>query len=359
MDVLFHPVRRLSDDCDATKVTALRKIEIVGGGLAGLSLGLALRRAGVPVTVFETGVYPRHRVCGEFITGLASSTIANLGLAPLLAGALSHGEVAWFNGSVAPRVHRLPSPALGLSRFALDARLANAFASAGGELKTGIRVTDPMPRAGRVVATGRRPGKSPWLGLKIHVRGLDLLYPLEFHLGDHAYVGLSRVEDGAVNVCGLFKRRRLSAPGAGLISAYLDACGLARLAEKFRSAEVDADSFCSVAAVDFDRRVPAATGIMLGDRCAMTPPFTGNGMAMAFQSAEIALGPLVAYARSETNWSEASAAIHRAQARLFRVRLASAHLVHPYLLRPSRQRWLAALDRVHLLPFRQLYSALH
>jgi hypothetical protein len=80
---------------------------------------------------------------------------------------------------------------------------------------------------------------------------------------------------------------------------------------------------------------------------------------MAFQSAEIALAPVIAYARSTMNWSETCAMIHRAQARLFRVRLASAHLVHPYLLRPSRQRWLAALDRIHLLPFRRLYSALH
>ncbi|MEO6995261.1 MAG: NAD(P)-binding protein [Lacunisphaera sp.] len=337
----------------------MRPIEIIGGGLSGLSLGLALRRAGVTVSIFENGTYPRHRVCGEFITGLATSTIETLGLAPLLSDALSHDEMAWFNGSDAPRFHHLPSPALGLSRFALDARLAAAFTSAGGNLKTGTRITDFAPRTGRIVATGRRPGKSPWLGLKIHVHGLSLLRPLEFHLGDHAYVGLAQVEEGAVNVCGLFKRRRLSAHGADLIGAYLAATGLTELAEKFRSAKVDIDSFCSVAAVDFDRCVPRQTGVVIGDHCAMTPPFTGNGMAMAFQSAEIALAPLITYAHGETEWDETCATIHRAQARLFRLRLASAHLVHPYLLRPSRQRWLAALDRVHLLPFRPLYSALH
>jgi 2-polyprenyl-6-methoxyphenol hydroxylase-like FAD-dependent oxidoreductase len=30
-------------------------MEIIGGGLAGLSLGLALQRAGVPVTIYESG----------------------------------------------------------------------------------------------------------------------------------------------------------------------------------------------------------------------------------------------------------------------------------------------------------------
>jgi menaquinone-9 beta-reductase len=45
-------------------MTLSRPIEIIGGGLAGLSLGRALARAGVPVTVYEAGNYPRHRVCG-------------------------------------------------------------------------------------------------------------------------------------------------------------------------------------------------------------------------------------------------------------------------------------------------------
>ena len=69
-----------------------RPVEIVGGGLAGLSLGLALRRAGVDVTVYEAGHYPRHRVCGEFITGLPRRTRERLGLDPFLADAAPNLE---------------------------------------------------------------------------------------------------------------------------------------------------------------------------------------------------------------------------------------------------------------------------
>ena len=101
-------------------MNATHPIEIIGGGLAGLSLGLALRREGVPVTLHEAGEYPRHRVCGEFITGLAASTIQRLGLAPALRDALHHEEVAWSVGGASPRIQHLPSPALGLSRHALD-----------------------------------------------------------------------------------------------------------------------------------------------------------------------------------------------------------------------------------------------
>ena len=49
-------------------------VTIIGGGLAGLTLGIGLRQRNVPVTIREAGQYPRHRVCGEFISaGMVSS----------------------------------------------------------------------------------------------------------------------------------------------------------------------------------------------------------------------------------------------------------------------------------------------
>jgi len=336
-------------------------IEIIGGGLAGLSLGLALRRDGVPATIFEAGDYPRHRVCGEFITGLEADTIEHLQLAPHLAGALAHREVAWFlDGSEKPaRIQRLPSPALGLSRHTLDARLAAAFVAAGGELRTNTRITDLTPAPGRVFATGRRRGRSRWLGLKIHAHGLELVRDLELHLGDHAYVGLARTETGAVNVCGLFRRRELCAKGPNLVLGYLQAAGLAALSARLAAAEFDPRSFCAVAALSFDHRVPAGDRVRLGDACAMIPPFTGNGMAMAFQSAKLALDPLLAFARGVSTWSDACHAIHLGLHRHFRLRLASAGALHPFLLQPPGRRVLVALNRARLLPLRPLYAALH
>ena len=50
-------------------MTLLKPITIVGGGLAGLTLGIGLRQRGVPVKILEAGSYPRQRVCGEFISG--------------------------------------------------------------------------------------------------------------------------------------------------------------------------------------------------------------------------------------------------------------------------------------------------
>src|ERR1700712_4285612 len=227
-------------------MTTPKRIEIVGGGLAGLTLGLALQRAGIGATVFERDSYPRHRVCGEFITGLAKTTITRLGLEAILGDALHHREIAWFTKPDEPRIHSLPSPALGLSRFALDARLAKAFLDCGGDLKTGNRVLDLSPRKGLVLAMGRRASPSPWIGLKIHLNGIPLLRPLEIHLGDQAYVGLSDIEDGRVNLCGLFRRRSLSGLGMDLIAAYLKAAGLGSLLNRVVTARPLSASFCAV-----------------------------------------------------------------------------------------------------------------
>ena len=337
-----------------------RRIEIIGGGLAGLSLGIALRRAGVPVTLHEAGDYPRHRVCGEFIAGLDSSTIDLLALRSELADALRHDEVAWSFGPRAPQIQRLPAPALALSRHVLDARLAHRFIASGGELLTQSRVADLSLVPGRVFALGRRRASNPrWIGLKVHVRKLDLTRDLEMHLGEQCYVGLSRLPGGVVNVCGLFRRGAIRGQGASLLLAYLRAAGLGLLADRILHAEPVEDSFCAVAALGFDRRVKPKEGIWLGDAGAVIPPFTGNGMAMAFQSAELALPSVLAYARHKSAWDETCRVTNLALRARFRVRLASAGALHSFLLRPQRQRWFAALGRARLLPFGPLYAALH
>ena len=340
-------------------MNARRPIEIVGGGLAGLSLGVALRRAGVEVTLFEAGNYPRHRVCGEFIAGLPSHTRNRLHLDSFLAGASLNREVAWFSRSSLSRIQKLPSPAFGLSRYALDDRLAGAFVSAGGNLLTRTRVSSSADAPGRVFTTGRRRSATPWIGLKLHARNLPLTRDLEVHLGDHAYVGLARIENHCVNICGLFRRRPLRATGAALLLAYLDAARLSSLAERLARASLDSASFCAVAAIDFDRHVSRTNDVRLGDACAMIAPFTGHGMAMAFQSAELALDPLLAYARGESSWPDTRREIHLALRRRFSLRLASARALHPFLLRPSHQRCLSLLNRARLLPLRPLYAALH
>jgi 2-polyprenyl-6-methoxyphenol hydroxylase-like FAD-dependent oxidoreductase len=82
-----------------------KRITIVGGGLAGLTLGIALRQREVAVTICEAGHYPRHRVCGEFISGRGQATLARLGMSKLIneSGAVSAQTAAFFRQPNPPR----------------------------------------------------------------------------------------------------------------------------------------------------------------------------------------------------------------------------------------------------------------
>src|ERR1700752_4802487 len=99
-----------------------RPIIIVGGGLAGLTLGIGLRHKQVPVTLWEAGHYPRHRVCGEFISGRGLDSLDRLGLCELLkaAGGVAAHTAAFFPATRSARSRRLPSAALCLSPHVLD-----------------------------------------------------------------------------------------------------------------------------------------------------------------------------------------------------------------------------------------------
>src|SRR5204862_7913249 len=85
------------------KMAELKPINIIGGGLAGLTLGIGLRRREIPVTLWETGAYPRHRVCGEFISGQGQEVLARLHLREKLiqAGAAEARNAVFFSSTSA------------------------------------------------------------------------------------------------------------------------------------------------------------------------------------------------------------------------------------------------------------------
>jgi len=100
-------------------VKPFKPITIAGGGIGGLSLGIGLRQRSVDVQLHEAGAYPRHRVCGEFISGKGWQIIQSLGLEKALldAGAVEARTFKCYGPDRISQVLPLPSPALCLSRF--------------------------------------------------------------------------------------------------------------------------------------------------------------------------------------------------------------------------------------------------
>lgn len=324
--------------------------------MAGLSLASALRLHDVPVTVLEAGTYPRHRVCGEFISGVSEETLAALGIADLFENSHQHRSLGWYeNGRL---IHRdeFKNPALGISRHLLDLRLCDRVEELGGIVKKHIRAL-PEPREGYVWTAGRRPRNGPWIGLKTHVRNLSKSADLEMHAGRNGYAGLADVEDGWTNVCGLFRLdRSIKADGANLLPAYLDAGGNRKLADALRNSEWRDDSFSAVAGFELGHQIPVPGLLALGDAESMIPPFTGNGMSMAFQAAECAVGPLVSFSRGEKSWQNAVNSVRTSVSRKFRKRMAVAAVLHPILLEPGGRSLLQGLASARLLPFQPMLS---
>ena len=318
----------------------MKPVSIVGGGLAGLTLGIALRRREVPVTIQEAGHYPRHRVCGEFISGRGQDVLERLGLGKSLlrAGAIAARTGAFFLGNNTSPVRDLGRPALCISRFTLDWLLAEEFVRTGGELHQNSRATNNS-REGMVAASGRpvKPKENGWrwFGLKVHARKVELSADLEMYGVRDGYVGMCRPSGGETNICGLFRNQPAKAaarPPRELIRGEPGS----PLHNKLAQAEFDESSFCSVAGLPLrPRRASGHQECCIGDALTMTPPVTGNGMSMAFEAAELAVQPLVAWSQGELSWETAHQAIARACDAAFRWRLLWAGWLQRLMFSPA------------------------
>jgi 2-polyprenyl-6-methoxyphenol hydroxylase-like FAD-dependent oxidoreductase len=327
-----------------------RCITVVGGGLAGLTLGIGLRQRGVPVVVREAGRYPRHRVCGEFISGRGQGVLERLGLREAFyrAGAIEARTVAFFLGASRSPERLLTPPALCLSRYRMDALLAEHFRRAGGELHEGERCEAGGIDEGVVMACGRRAqaegGGWRWFGLKVHARNVSPSADLEMHGGQHGYVGVSRVEGGEINVCGLFRRKAGTHEPAQPWTEALRGPSGSALRERMADAVFDEASFCSVAGLSLrPKRAARRSECCIGDALTMIPPVTGNGMSMAFESAAAAIEPLVAWSQGQVSWREAQQRVAHACDAAFSRRLAWARWLQWMMFAPSLREGLGGV----------------
>ena len=323
-----------------------KPVTIVGGGLAGLTLGIGLRQRGVPVTIWEAGSYPRHRVCGEFISGRGQAVLERLGLLAQChqAGAVYARTAMFISGPHHSPVRQLAKPALCLSRHKLDSLLATLFQETGGELRTNARWTAGSEQEGLVHASGRRAqtkeNKVRWFGVKVHVprsHSVNLEADLEMHISRDGYIGVNRISGGEVNICGLFRLRDESRRQESKEDWLRGEVG-SLLNERLRGIEFDRDSFCSVAGLQLKpQRAASRSECNIGDTLTMTPPVTGNGMSMAFESAEMAIEPLANYSLGETDWASARRRISEVCDMAFSRRLAWARILQWMMITPAIQ----------------------
>lgn len=371
-------------------------VAVVGAGPAGCGAAAGLAQRGWRVLLLERDHFPRHKVCGEFLSPEAQHSLRTLGVRDAVAALAPvplHGAAITTPGGATVEIV-LPAPAWGLSRYALDARLATAVADAGGEVWEGAAVT-AAARSGSIVqvqvrrggeggrrqtlevqarmllwacgrhsstrlpprnaaAGSRQRGWRHCVGLKLHYRNLRMEPRVELYLFPGGYVGINPIEGDRANVCLLITYAAFQAAGKSLACVLeLAAARHPALAQRLRGAQAVAESECAVAPVD-TQRPPASWdetlgAPCLGDTAAMIPPLAGDGMAMALRSAELCLEPADACLRGAASREQWKAVYTAAWRREFAARLQVGQALQSALTTQGLGDSLALLGRG--LPF--------
>jgi flavin-dependent dehydrogenase len=303
-------------------------VAIVGGGPAGSTLAALLAERGIHVALIDRDTFPRDKLCGEFLSYDARAILDALGLTSAIdaAGATSIRRCRIVAGARASDF-LLPATARGISRRSLDQLLFQRAVAAGVQGYDGwFAELAPAP-AGRVLlrrdeesvsvdakvvvgAWGRwgrmdqllerpflRARAHRYFGFKRHYRGADANPDLiSLHPFDRGYLGVARIEGGMTNICGLVHQSRLAGLKGGwetFVSTL--AAEQASLRTLFTSHQPVDAQFLSSEPVIFVPRSPVEKGIfMIGDAAGLIDPLTGDGMAMAMQSALLAAAPVAA-----------------------------------------------------------------
>jgi len=310
------------------------KITIAGAGPAGSSLAIRLAKLGFETTLIERERFPRPKLCGEFISPECLEHFDELGVLDemLSAGGDQITETRFFESG--GRSVAVPSSwfgrgefALSLSRAEMDHLLLERARQLGVSVHEATSVTGVESEADRLVAlhartsdgdtrdfrgdifidaTGRsrviakladRKLEAPavhikpdLIGFKTHLEKADLQKGVcEIYSFRGGYAGLSRVENDKFNLCFLLKAEAVRSANNNADEIVQNivrknkraAISLREVASHHDWLAVSIDGFGA------RKSSPARNLFTVGDAASFIDPFTGSGMFMAFQSAEV------------------------------------------------------------------------
>ncbi len=289
---------------------------IIGGGLAGLTNAIHLSKSRQRVLLIEKNSYPKHKVCGEYISNEVLPYLNSLGINPIKDGAkqISKVQVSTTKGNLIKG--ELPLGGFGMSRYFLDSLLLRKARFNGVQvLKDSVdsivfnkdiftvQTKDSGSFQSKITigAFGKRSvldlkmnrkfikKKSPYLAVKIHVKGDFPEDLIALHNFKGGYCGVSKVENNSINLCYIteynsFKKYKN-------ISDFHQQVVFKNkhLKKIFDESKSVFKKPLTISQISFETKKPVENHIiMCGDTAGMIHPLCGNGMGMAITSARLA-----------------------------------------------------------------------
>jgi len=148
---------------------------------------------------------------------------------------------------------------------------------------------------GRISGLQKPKGKNEFVGVKYHIAEGPADDTIEIHQFEGGYCGVSKVEEGAYNLCYLVSARYFKTVKGDIGSLEKEILSQNPfLKKRLESKRLTPHVFTSQ--IHFGTQNSQKQGyILLGDAAGFIPPLTGNGMSLAFRSASKLFESLLAY----------------------------------------------------------------
>lgn len=358
--------------------TTNANIVIIGGGLAGLCAAIHLVQEGFEVILIEKNDYPKHKVCGEYISNEVLPYLKFLGFNPFSFGAKKISEFELSTRSNKRIQAKLPLGGFGMSRYEMDYQLFKIAKEKGvsiiqdtvisvefkeGQFQIITKNSSGLFAEIAIGAYGKRSQldislqrsfikrKSPYLGVKIHVSGNFPDDKVALHNFKGGYCGVSKVENDHINLCYITNYKEFK-PFKDIEAFQAEVVSKNKaLKQLFDHSEPKFEKPLSISQISFETKTPVENHILMcGDSAGMIHPLCGNGMGMAIRSAQLASLCIIDYLQGKISSREELEQRYRKQWQSnFRFRLGVGHGI-AFLF---RQNFIAAilLRLLQLFPF--------